>query len=419
MVAVAQADRAPIQRLADAVAGWFVPAVLVIAALTFAAWYVVADASFLFAFKLAIAVLVIACPCALGLATPTAIMVGSAVALGRGILFKRASALENVAKLDLVLFDKTGTLTRGQFAVTDLLPVPGVSREALLRVAAAAESASNHPLARAIAAEAGSQGLELHAVSAVEEIGGQGVRCQANGKIVLAGSLRLMVEEGVATDLLKGDLDILAEAGKSTVLVAVDGKLLGAVALADTLKDHASEVIARLKQMGLQTVMISGDRRPAALAVAGQLGIDTVEAEVLPADKLAVVKSYQQRGKCVGMVGDGINDAPALAQADIGIAIGSGTDVAKETGDIILVRADLLDVVRSIELGRRTLSKVKQNLFWAFIYNVVGIPIAAGLLYPVFGLVLKPEFAGLAMAFSSVSVVTNSLLLKRSAGTIR
>jgi Cu+-exporting ATPase len=222
----------------------------------------------------------------------------------------------------------------------------------------------------------------------------------------------LLAEEGVAAGSLDGDLDLLAGAGKSAVLVAVDGSLLGGVALADTLKDSAIEVVARLKQMGLQTVMISGDRRPVALAVARQLGIDTVEAEVLPADKLDVVRSYQQHGRFVGMVGDGINDAPALAQADIGIAIGSGTDVAKETGDIILVREDLLDVVRSIELGRRTLAKIRQNLFWAFIYNVVGIPVAAGLLYPVFGLVLRPEFAGLAMAFSSVSVVTNSLLLK-------
>ena len=222
------------------------------------------------------------------------------------------------------------------------------------------------------------------------------------GKTILAGSQRLLAGEGVATGSLDGDLDLLAGAGKSAVLVAVDGRLLGGVALADTLKDGAIEVVARLKQMGLQTVMISGDRRPAALAVARQLGIDTVEAEVLPADKLVVVRSYQQRGKFVGMVGDGINDAPALAQADIGIAIGSGTDVAKETGDIILVRDDLLDVVRSIELGRRTLAKIRQNLFWAFIYNIVGIPVAAGLLYPAFGLVLKPEFAGLAMAFSSV-----------------
>ncbi len=412
LVTAAQADKAPIQRLADAVAGWFVPVVVAIAALTFVVWYGMVGSAFLFAFKLAIAVLVIACPCALGLATPTAIMVGSAVGLSQGILFKRASVLENIAKLDLVMFDKTGTLTRGEFSVTDLLPVPGVSAQELLWTAAVAESASNHPLARAIVAHARSQGLEFPTAGDVEEIGGHGVRCMAKGKIILAGSQRLLAEEGVATGSLDGDLDLLAGAGKSAVLVAVDGRLLGGVALADTLKDGAIEVVARLKQMGLQTVMISGDRRPAALAVARQLGIDTVEAEVLPADKLVVVRGYQQHGKFVGMVGDGINDAPALAQADIGIAIGSGTDVAKETGDIILVRDDLLDVVRSIELGRRTLAKIRQNLFWAFIYNVVGIPVAAGLLYPVFGLVLRPEFAGLAMAFSSVSVVTNSLLLK-------
>ena len=419
MVAAAQGDKAPIQRLADSVANWFVPVVVVIAALTFTIWYGLAGSPFLFAFKLAIAVLVIACPCALGLATPTAIMVGSAVGLNRGILFKRAAALENTARLDVVLLDKTGTLTRGAFAVTDLLPAEGASQEELLRMAAAAEAASNHPLARAIVARAGEQGVRLPPVGKVEEIGGHGVRCEIDGKPLLAGSARLLIGEQVDIASFGDDLEHLAGEGKSAVMVAVDGRLLGAIALADTLKDHAADVIARLKQMGLQTVMISGDRRPAALAVAGQLGIDTVEAEVLPADKQAVVRSYQQRGKFVGMVGDGINDAPALAQADIGIAIGSGTDVAKETGDIILVRDDLLDVVRSIELGRGTLAKIKQNLFWAFIYNLVGIPVAAGLLYPVFGLVLKPEFAGLAMAFSSVSVVTNSLLLKRTAGTIR
>jgi Cu+-exporting ATPase len=418
MVAAAQGDKAPIQRLADAVAGWFVPVVVVIAAVTFSVWYLLAGSSFLFAFKLAIAVLVIACPCALGLATPTAIMVGSAVALSHGILFKRASALERIASLDLLLFDKTGTLTRGEFAVTDLLPV-AITDDELLRVAAAAESASIHPLARAVTAHARDRGLNLPPVSDVEEVGGHGVRCTVAGARVLAGSRRLLADAGVAVDPLADRLNTLAGEGKSAVLVAVDGRLFGAIALADTLKDGARETVDWLRRAGLHTAMMTGDRQAAAEAVAGRLGLDEVAAEVLPGDKQAVVRAHQQRGRKVGMVGDGINDAPALAQADIGIAIGSGTDVAKETGDVILVRGDIRDVARSIEIGRMTLTKIRQNLFWAFIYNVIGIPLAAGALYPVFGLVLKPEFAGLAMALSSVSVVTNSLLLKRAVGAAR
>jgi Cu+-exporting ATPase len=419
LVAAAQGDKAPIQRLADAVSGWFVPAVVAIAVLTFSVWYGIAGAEFLFAFKLAIAVLVIACPCALGLATPTAIMVGSAAGLTQGILFKRASALEKIAGLQLVLFDKTGTLTRGEFAVTDLLPVAAVPAGELLRLAAAAEAASTHPLARAIVAHARAAGLDLPTAGDVEEIGGHGLRCAVSGQQVLAGSQRLLAEAAIAIDPLTAQLNALAGEGKTAVLVAADGRLLGAIALADTLKTGAAETIGRLKGLGLQTAMLTGDRRAAAEAVARQLGIDEIAAEVLPGDKQAVVRGYQQRGQKVGMVGDGINDAPALAQADIGIAIGSGTDVAKETGDIILVKGDVRDVARSIELGRKTLAKIRQNLFWAFIYNVVGIPLAAGALYPAFGLVLKPEFAGLAMALSSVSVVTNSLLLKRAAGRIR
>jgi len=418
MVAAAQGDRPPIQRLADAVSRWFVPTVVVMATLTFFIWYGLVGATFLFAFKLAVAVLVIACPCALGLATPTAIMVGSAVGLSQGILFKRASALENVAGLEVVLFDKTGTLTRGEFAVTDLLPVAG-SAEELLRIAAAAERASTHPLARAVVAHAGSLGLELPEVTDIEEIGGHGLRCMLAGQQVLVGSRRLLDEASLPAGMLDEQLESCASEGKSAILVAVDGRLRGAIAMADTLKDGAVEAIRRLRKLGVQSAMMTGDRRTAAEAVARQLGLDDVAAEVLPEGKQEVVRTYQQRGRRVGMVGDGINDAPALAQADIGIAIGSGTDVAKETGDIILVKGDVRDVARSIELGRMTLAKIRQNLFWAFIYNVVGIPVAAGALYPAFSLVLKPEFAGLAMALSSVSVVANSLLLKRSAAKIR
>ncbi len=415
MVEEAQGDKAPIQRLADAVSSWFVPAVVVIALLTFVVWYGLADAGFLFAFKMAIAVLVIACPCALGLATPTAVMVGSAVGLNAGILFKRATSLENASRLQVMLLDKTGTLTRGTFAVTDMVPVAGEDEDELLRLAASAEDASGHPLARAIVRHAVERGLVFAAASEVEEVGGYGLLCTVGGARVLAGNSRLLQREGVNIDVVEQQVEVLARSGKSVVYLASDGCLVGVVALADTLKDGAVETVDRLRRLGLQTVMITGDRRAAAAAVAAELGIDAFEAEILPADKQRVVRSYQQQGRLVGMVGDGINDAPALAQADIGIAIGTGTDVAKETGDIVLVKGNIRDVERSIRLGRKTLAKIKQNLFWAFFYNLIGIPIAAGLLYPAFGLVLKPELAGLAMAFSSVSVVTNSLLLKRYA----
>ncbi|MEN8687797.1 MAG: heavy metal translocating P-type ATPase [Desulfuromonadales bacterium] len=412
MVEEAQGDKAPIQRLADAVSNWFVPVVVVIAILTLLYWYGLAGAGFLFAFKMAIAVLVIACPCALGLATPTAIMVGSSVGLSAGILFKKASVLENISRLQVVLFDKTGTLTRGALAVTDLLPADGVSETELLKDAAAVEAASSHPLARAVVEHAEQHAVAYPAASDVEEVGGYGLVCRLDDSRLLAGSHRLMEREEIDVAVFDAQVEAWAGAGKSVIYVARDGRALGVLALADTLKEGAEETIARLRQLGLQTGMMTGDRRAAAHAVAEQLGLDHVEAEVLPGDKLAVVRRYQEQGYLTGMVGDGINDAPALAQADIGIAIGSGTDVAKETGDLVLVKGDIRDVERGIRLGRKTLVKIKQNLFWAFFYNVAGIPIAAGLFYPAFGIILKPEFAGLAMAFSSVSVVTNSLLLK-------
>jgi Cu+-exporting ATPase len=415
MVEEAQGDKAPIQRLADAVSNRFVPAVVSISVLTFLVWYLLLDAPFIFAFKMAIAVLVIACPCALGLATPTAIMVGSAVGLSAGILFKRASVLENIARLQVLLLDKTGTLTTGKFSVSDLIPVSGGDPRELLRLAAALESTSNHPLARAVVARAAEENIALPAVGSTREIAGHGLLAEVEGVILLAGNQRLMEREGVDVAPLSDAALALGAGGKSLIYLARDGQLLGVLGLFDTLRENAAETIRRLRALGLKTVMISGDRKEAAYAVAALLGIDAVEAEVLPGDKQAVVRRYQAQGRVVGMVGDGINDAPALAQADIGIAIGTGTDVAKETGDIVLVKGDILDVERGIRLGRKTLSKIRQNLFWAFFYNIVGIPIAAGVLYPAFGIALKPEFAGLAMAFSSVSVVTNSLLLKRYA----
>ena len=412
MVEDAQADKAPIQRLADTVSNYFVPTVVGLAILTFLIWRLAAGAPFVFAFQMAIAVVVIACPCALGLATPTAIMVGSAVGLGSGILFKKATVLENIAKLDVILLDKTGTLTRGEFAVTDLVPAEGGDAEELLRLAAAAEGASTHPLAQAVVRRAAAEGLEVPAATEVEERGGHGVLCSVAGERILAGSERLLAEAGVETAALSGSAETLAAAGKSAVFVARGERLLGLLALADTLKEHAAATVAALRELGIETVLLTGDRRTVAEAVAGQVGVDAVEAEVLPEQKRQVVRRYQEAGRFVGMVGDGINDAPALAQADIGIAIGSGTDVAKETGDVVLVGGDIRDAERAIRLGRRTLGKIKQNLFWAFFYNVVGIPVAAGVLYPAFGVLLSPMIAAAAMSLSSVSVIGNALRLR-------
>jgi Cu+-exporting ATPase len=412
LVAEAQADKAPIQRLADTVSNYFVPAVVALAAATFVVWYLVAAVPFLFAFQLAIAVLVIACPCALGLATPTAIMVGSAVGLQHGILFKRASTLENVARLGVLLLDKTGTLTKGKFSATEIVALSGLSRQEVLQYAASAEQHSNHPLAEAVVEQARTEQLELLSATNIEEQGGLGVRCQVAAQQLLVGNRRFIERHEVSVPEVP-ELEQLVRRGDSLVYLCRDGRLAGVIALADTPQDGAAEAVRSLRQLGLKTVMVTGDRQSAAEQVATLLGIDEYRAEVLPGDKLELVKEYQDQGQLVGMVGDGINDAPALAQADIGIAIGSGTDVARETGDIVLIGQDIRRVVMAIRLGRKTLSKIKKNLFWAFIYNLLGLPLAAGLLYPAFGLLLKPEFAGLAMAFSSVSVVSNSLLLKR------
>jgi Cu+-exporting ATPase len=413
LVEEAQADKAPIQKLADRVSNVFVPVVISVALLTFLCWYLLAGYDFLFAFRMSIAVLVIACPCALGLATPTAIMVGSAIGLERGILFKKASALEHISRLQVLLLDKTGTLTTGIFAVSDLVPLAGVEPSRLLRLCAAIEAGSNHPLARSLVAEAVKRGLEFSPLSAIEEISGQGLRAASAEGMILCGNARLLQEHLVDLTPLAAEVEALAEKGCSLLYLALDGRLLGVVGLADQIKENASSVLKDLRALGIETVLVSGDRNLVARQVGLQLGIKQVESEVRPEQKLEIVEKYQQRGLFVGMVGDGINDAPALAKADIGIAIGSGTDVAKETGDLILVGGDLRDIERAIRLGRRTLIKIKQNLFWAFFYNILGIPLAAGLFYPWLGLYLEPEYAGLAMAFSSVSVVSNSLLLRR------
>jgi P-type Cu+ transporter len=413
MVREAQSDKAPIQRFADRVSGVFVPVVIVLAILTFILWYLALQQDFLFAFKLTIAVIVIACPCAMGLATPTAIMVGSGVGLARGILIKRGSALENIAGLTAVLLDKTGTLTRGTPTLTDLVSVPDSGPDRLLEYLAAAESVSNHPLAQAVQEAASARGVHPGPVTGCEEREGFGIVCTYDGSTVLAGSARHMNEAGIPLGPLESTAEELAASGKSLIYVAADNRLVGIAAFADQLKEGSNKAVAALKGMGIATFMITGDHRGAAAEIARQAGVDGFEAEVLPGRKQQVVKEYKQKGYNVAMVGDGINDAPALAQADVGIAIGGGADVAKETGDIVLVRDDLMDVVAAIRLGKATLARIKQNLFWALFYNILGIPIAAGALYYPLGITLKPEYAGLAMAFSSVSVVANSLLLKR------
>jgi len=413
LVAAAQADKAPIQRLADRISNVFVPAVVVLSLVTFCSWYWLFEAGFLFAFQTSVAVLVIACPCALGLATPTAIMVGSAVGLKAGILFKTASVLENISRLEVVLLDKTGTLTCGEFSVAETRTVMGVTGEELLRTAAGLEVASNHPLAEAVAREAAERQLSLPAVTAVRERGGHGLVGRIGGAQVVAGNARLMAQEQVDLAPLAATGERWAATGRSLIYIALGGKLMGLIGLTDRLKPDAGTAVSGLRRLGLRTVLLTGDRRAVAETVAAEVGVDAIEAEVRPEQKLDVVRHYQQQGLQVGMVGDGINDAPALAAADVGIAVGGGTDVARETGDLVLVRGAVQDVERAIRLGRRTLGKIRQNLFWAFFYNLIGIPLAAGLFYPLFGWLLKPEFAGLAMAFSSVSVVSNSLLLKR------
>ena len=413
MVREAQGDKAPIQRFADAVSGWFVPAVILLALVTFIIWFLPLHAPFLTAFRFAIAVVVIACPCAMGLATPTAIMVGSGVALRRGILVKKGSALETISRLQVLLLDKTGTLTTGTPVMTDLVPVArSVDPEKLLECLATAEAHSSHPLAQAAVTAAAEAGVQPGEAQEYEERGGFGITCSYGGFRLAVGNERLMEEEGVSLNHLADKALELAGAGKSLIYVAAGNSLVGLAAFADTLKPGSAAAVAEFRRMGIRTCMITGDHASVAAIVAKQAGVDSFEAEVLPGRKQEVVREYQERGLITGMVGDGINDAPALAQADVGIAIGGGTDVAKETGDIVLMRDDLMDAVRAIAIGRATLAKVKQNLFWALIYNVLGIPLAAGV-FSRFGITLKPEYAGLAMAFSSVSVVLNSILLKR------
>ena len=414
LVEEAQGSKAPIQRLVDRVSAVFVPIVIGIALLTFGIWWIWGPQhAFLHALSNFVAVLVIACPCAMGLATPTAMMVGTGKGAALGILIKGGESLELARRLTTVVFDKTGTLTKGSPVVTDLIPANGVSLERLLALAASAERGSEHPLGEAIVTRARELGLPLASASAFEAIPGQGVRARVNGADLLLGNETLMQAEGVVLGSLAGEAERLASDGKSPLFVAVDGKATGLLAVADVLKPEAQDALALLTRMGLEVVILTGDRRATAEAIARQVGVDHVLAEVLPDQKAHEVRRLQGEGKVVAMVGDGINDAPALAQADLGIAMGSGTDVAMEAADVTLMRGDLRGVVTAIHLSRKTLRVIRENLFWAFIYNVVLIPVAAGILYPIWGITLSPIFAGAAMAFSSVSVVANSLRLKR------
>jgi len=361
-----------------------------------------------------VAVLVVACPCAMGLATPTAIMVGTGRGAEHGVLIRSAEALERLHRVGTIVVDKTGTLTVGRPVVTDVVPAAGVSPEELLALAAAAEQGSEHPLGDALVTRAKELGLGLPAVGEFRAISGQGVEGRAAEGRVLLGSRRLMAAHGVDTAALEPAQARLAGEGKTAVCVALAGRAQGVIAVADVLKPEAAATVAALGRLGLTVIMLTGDARPTAAAVARQAGIDRVEAEVLPADKAGTIKALQTEGRLVAMVGDGINDAPALAQADVGIAMGAGSDVAIEAADVTLMRGDLRGLVIAVELSRQTIRVVTQNLFWAFGYNLVLVPVAAGVLYPLWGILLSPILAGAAMALSSVSVVTNSLRLKRA-----
>src|SRR3989454_877775 len=411
LVEDAEASRAPIQRLADRVASVFVPAVVGIAAFTFFLWSVPLGESVAHALVFFIAVLIIACPCALGIATPAAIMVGTGKGAENGLLIKGGEYLEKAHKLTTALFDKTGALTKGRPSVTDVVPVGAISEAEILRLAASAEKGSEHPLGQAIVQAASARGV-MEDPSDFEAIPGQGVRAAIGERRILIGNRSLMLSAGIPVDEAESILQAMEDAGKTAMILAVDGRVAGVIAVADTLKEHSIEAVRSLKAMGIEVIMLTGDNRRTAEAIARQVGVDQVIAEVLPAQKADVIKNLQKQGKIVAMVGDGINDAPALAQSDVGIALGSGTDVAMEAGGIVLIKDDLRDVVASIQLSRRTVQKIRQNLFWAFFYNTALIPIAAGILAGI-GIVLNPIIAGAAMGFSSVSVVMNSMTLRR------
>jgi P-type Cu+ transporter len=435
LVEDAQASKAPIQKLADWVAGHFILGVHLLAVAVFLFWFFFGyqmffdpNSSFIlspyklgeigvfgFSLLLSVTVLVISCPCAVGLATPSAMMAGTGKGAEFGVLFKGAEAIENASKLQTIVFDKTGTLTKGEPSVTDVVAAgnqSSVDRDQLLRFAAVAEKNSEHPLGEAIVSGATDRGLKLVEPETFNSIPGHGVEAKAEGSEILLGNRKLMKERGVDFSAMLSQAEALEIDGKTVMFVAIDARPAGLIAVADTLKEYSADAIKRLHKLGLEVAMITGDNRRTAEAIARQVGIDRVLAEVLPQDKAEEIKKLQSQGKKVAMVGDGVNDAPALAQAEVGMAIGSGTDVAKETGDVILIKDDIRDVVVALEVAKTTMRKVKQNLFWAFFYNTLGIPIGAGLFYPFASLVISPEIAGLMMAVSSISVTLNTLLLK-------
>ncbi|HET8633796.1 MAG TPA: heavy metal translocating P-type ATPase [Gemmatimonadales bacterium] len=411
----AQGSRAPIQRLADRISAVFVPVVISIAIATFVTWFIATgEGGVVRAFAAAVAVLIIACPCAMGLAVPTAVMVATGRGAERGVLIKGGEALERAGDVDTVVLDKTGTITEGRPAVTDIIAADGMAEGELLRLAASLERASEHPLADAIVATAKARGITLDEVSNFESVTGKGVKGTVGAHDVLIGTETLLREHEVALSALSPQLLALSATGRTVVLIATDGQPAGLLAIADPIKQTSRAALAELRKLGLDLVLLTGDNEQTGHAIAKEVGISRVVTNVLPDGKVAEVKRLQAEGHVVAMAGDGINDAPALAQADIGVAMGTGTDIAMDAGDVTLMRGDLTGVADAIRLSRRTMRTMKQNLFWAFIYNVVGIPIAAGVLYPAFGILLSPVIASAAMAMSSVSVVSNSLRLRRA-----
>jgi Cu+-exporting ATPase len=420
LVEEAQGSKAPIARLADIVAGYFTWAVIGIAVFTAITWTVVGSVfgvslpggTFIFTLTVVIAVLIIACPCALGLATPTSIMVGTGKGAEQGILIKDAEALENFRKIDFVIFDKTGTLTEGKPRVTDIVTYNNYNEDEVLKVAASGEKKSEHPLAEAIVNEAEKRKLELLPVTDFNSIPGHGIEISLDQSKIFLGNQKLMEDQKIDLKIARDEDIRLANEGKTPMFIGKDNTLMGIIAVADVLKENSEKAIKELHELKIKVAMLTGDNKRTAEAIARTVGIDRVLAEVLPEDKSKEVKKLQAEGYKVAMVGDGVNDAPALTQSDVGVAIGAGTDVAMESAKIVLMKSDILDVVKAYKLSRATLRNIKQNLFWAFAYNLTGIPIAAGVLYPFFGFLLSPVIAAAAMAFSSISVLSNALRLK-------
>src|SRR5574339_239782 len=416
LVEEARTGKAQIQKMVDQVAKYFVPAIIIIALGVFVGWYFFGDAGLTYSLLAFVSVMIIACPCAFGIATPAALMMGSGKGAENGILFKGGEYLEIASKVRTVVFDKTGTLTEGKPSVTDIIDISGIGKNELLRLAAIAESGSEHPLGQAVVRKAKEEGIIISNPETFEAVSGHGLKATYSDHVIIIGNRKLLTENNISSERIDLILKEFEEEGKTAVLVAIDNKLSGIIAIADIIKENAKEAIDLLKSQGMEVIMLTGDNERTAKTIASKLGITKVIAQVIPQQKEEVVAKLRSEGKVVAMVGDGINDAPALARADLGIAIGSGTDVAKETGGIILIKNDLMDVVTALELGRKTVSKIKQNLFWAFVYNTGLIPIAAGVLVPFLGLGIfgwLPMLAGLAMAMSSVTVVGNSLLLGR------